>query len=83
MVQHIVSGSVEAVGVIIERPSASGRTRARGGGSEEVKILRHFCSPFLGMWLRHLCSPLLRMWYRREFAVEVLVFARNQRKGDS
>ena len=85
MVRHIVSGIetvsviVAKVDVIIVRVDTSGRTRGR----EEVKIWRHFCSPFFGMWLRHFCSPLLGMWYRREFAVEVLVFARNQRKGGS
>lgn len=89
MVRHIVGG-IETVGVIVAkidviivRVDTSGRTRARGGGGEEVKIWRYFCSPFFGMWLRHFCSPLLGMWYRREFAVEVLVFARNQRKGGS
>ena len=92
MVRHIVvCGIVETVGVIIERFGTRGRTRAPGGG-EEVKIWRHFCSPFLGMWLRHLCSPFLRiwlrhfcspllgMWYRGESAVEVLVLAKNQGK---
>jgi len=68
MVRHIVDGIVEAVGVIIERAGTGGRTRVFGGGDKEVVILRHFRSQVLGM-----C-------YNRRSAVEVPVFAINQRK---
>ena len=68
MVRHIVDDIVEAVGVIIERAGAGGRTRVSGGGDKGVAVSRHLCSPVLGM-----C-------YNRESAVEVPVLAINQRK---